>query len=56
MKKQSNMVILKKRFQIADKCVKSGCKQWTGGRGGDINGLSSGNPFLYAVDNQALPA
>jgi hypothetical protein len=35
-----------RRFRFSDKCVKSGCKQWTGAACGVISELSSMNPSI----------
>src|SRR6478609_388944 len=37
---------LEKRFRFANKCVKSGCRQWTGSRCGVIDVLVEANPNL----------
>lgn len=41
-----------KRFRFAGKCVKSGCKQWTGTKCGVIKEFSEYNPHL---DNMEFP-
>jgi hypothetical protein len=35
-----------KRFRFANKCVKSGCRQWDGSSCGVMNKLSAANPHL----------
>jgi hypothetical protein len=35
-----------RRFRFSDKCVKAGCKQWTGDSCGVIKELSSMNPSI----------
>ena len=40
-----------KRFRFADKCVKSGCKQWTGTKCGVIKELAEYNPHLDGMDH-----
>lgn len=43
-----------KKFRFVDKCVKSGCKQWTGSSCGVMNELSSSNPSING-DEDHLP-
>lgn len=43
-----------KRFRFADKCVKSGCGQWTGKSCGIMNELAASNPSIKN-DNDELP-
>jgi hypothetical protein len=45
---------LEKRFRFVNKCVKKGCKQWTGKSCGIINELSLANP-LIKFSNEKLP-
>ena len=40
-----------KRFRFADKCIKSGCKQWTGKSCGIMNELANSNPSIQTTDN-----
>jgi len=41
-----------RRFRFADKCVKSGCKQWTGKSCGIMNELAEANPSVKAGDEE----
>jgi hypothetical protein len=43
-----------KRFRFADKCVKNGCKQWTGKSCGVMDELARANPSIKGDDE--LPA
>ncbi|MFL5808263.1 MAG: hypothetical protein ACJ749_02005 [Flavisolibacter sp.] len=43
-----------KRFRFADKCVKNGCRQWTGSSCGVMNELSASNPSVKG-DEEHLP-
>jgi hypothetical protein len=43
-----------RRFRFADKCVKHGCKQWTGSSCGVMNELSTLNPSIVS-DEAHLP-
>jgi hypothetical protein len=43
-----------KRFRFVDKCIKSGCGQWTGKSCGIINELAESNPSIKS-DNEELP-
>ncbi len=40
-----------KRFRFAGKCVKSGCKQWSGTSCGIMDELSAANPNLQVVED-----
>jgi hypothetical protein len=44
-----------RRFRFANKCVKNGCKQWTGKSCGIIEELTQLNPTVQAGDNEELP-
>lgn len=44
-----------KRFRFADKCVKSGCSQWTGKSCGIMNELSASNPSIASTDDDLPP-
>lgn len=44
-----------KRFRFVDKCIKSGCGQWTGKSCGIMNELAESNPSIKS-DNEDLPA
>ena len=43
-----------KRFRFVDKCIKSGCAQWTGSSCGVMNELAASNPSIRA-DEDDLP-
>ena len=45
-----------RRLRFADKCVKSGCKQWTRGSCGIMNELARVNPSIKSNQRDELPA
>ena len=44
-----------RRFRFADKCVKSGCRQWTGKSCGIMNELAWANPSVQSTDEELPP-
>jgi hypothetical protein len=41
-----------KYFRFTDKCIKAGCKQWTGKSCGIINELANSNPHIKNTEDE----